>query len=218
MKRFLSIIMMMFFMSVSVIQVDAKIYKWRDENGKLHFTDDPSKIPAKKSKSLDIDSKSNKEKSTPQKTKKRVERSSEGGCEGFASTFVKTVNKKERAGWEGLIHPKVQSCITSQKEYFDYVSKKDMRRTIPSDYKVKCEKKAPSEAIPFEEAFTERMTYPIRPNHTVILDYKTGPNSGVTTFLQVLEKRGKWFYIIPCLTDFGLKEFREKNSRKKNEV
>jgi len=47
MKRFLSIIMMMFFMSVSVIQVDAKMYKWRDENGKLHFTDDPSKIPQK---------------------------------------------------------------------------------------------------------------------------------------------------------------------------
>ncbi|MEK9628971.1 MAG: DUF4124 domain-containing protein [Nitrospinota bacterium] len=24
---------------------EAKIYKWRDENGKLHFTDDPSKVP-----------------------------------------------------------------------------------------------------------------------------------------------------------------------------
>jgi len=210
MKRIITLTMFMLLVFVFSSNVDAKMYKWRDENGKLHFTDDPSKVPAGKSKSLDIDSKSNKEKSIPQKAKKRVERPTGGGCEGFASAFVKTVNKKERAGWEELLHPKVQSCITSQKEYFDHMSKKDMRRTIPSDHKVKCEKKAPSEAIPFEEAFTKRMTYPVRPNHSVILDYKIGPNSGVTTFLQVLEKRGKWFYIIPCLTDFGLKEFRAK--------
>mgnify|MGYP003795482979 CR=1 FL=1 len=45
MKRFFSIILMLFFMSVSAIQVDAKMYKWRDENGKLHFTDNPANIP-----------------------------------------------------------------------------------------------------------------------------------------------------------------------------
>ena len=28
-------------------QVDAKTYKWKDENGKLHFTDDPTKVPKK---------------------------------------------------------------------------------------------------------------------------------------------------------------------------
>lgn len=31
------------FVSVSVSE--AKVYKWRDENGKLHFTDDPRKLP-----------------------------------------------------------------------------------------------------------------------------------------------------------------------------
>ena len=33
---------------VPLPQVDAKTYKWRDENGKLHFTDDPTKVPKKK--------------------------------------------------------------------------------------------------------------------------------------------------------------------------
>jgi len=30
-------------------QVEAKTYNWRDENGTMHFTDDPTKIPRKKS-------------------------------------------------------------------------------------------------------------------------------------------------------------------------
>ena len=33
---------------VPLPQVDAKTYKWRDENGKLHFTDDFTKVPKKK--------------------------------------------------------------------------------------------------------------------------------------------------------------------------
>ena len=38
----------MLLLIVPLPQVDAKTYKWRDENGKLHFTDDPTKVPKKK--------------------------------------------------------------------------------------------------------------------------------------------------------------------------
>ena len=31
---------------------DAKIYKWKDENGKIHFTDSPEKIPFKYRKNI----------------------------------------------------------------------------------------------------------------------------------------------------------------------
>ncbi len=41
-------------MSVSVIQVDAKMYKWQDANGKRHFTDNPSKVPQEYRESNDL--------------------------------------------------------------------------------------------------------------------------------------------------------------------
>jgi hypothetical protein len=40
------------FVLVSV-PVHAKIYKWVDEKGKVHFTDDPTKIPKNKGRKID---------------------------------------------------------------------------------------------------------------------------------------------------------------------
>ncbi|MBC8282986.1 MAG: DUF4124 domain-containing protein [Nitrospinae bacterium] len=45
MFRFKLIIFGIALVLVSAHLSDATVYKWRDENGKLHFTDDPSKLP-----------------------------------------------------------------------------------------------------------------------------------------------------------------------------
>lgn len=42
----------MWFFILLVQPLDAKIYKWKDENGKTHFTDDSSKIPFKYRKNI----------------------------------------------------------------------------------------------------------------------------------------------------------------------
>lgn len=37
--------LLLFFALIWVVNADAAIYKWKDENGKLHFTDDPTRVP-----------------------------------------------------------------------------------------------------------------------------------------------------------------------------
>lgn len=36
---------LIFFALLWIVDADAAIYKWKDENGKTHFTDDPTKVP-----------------------------------------------------------------------------------------------------------------------------------------------------------------------------
>ena len=47
MKRLIPKILILILLFIFAVQVDAKMYKWRDENGKMHFTDDPTKVPQK---------------------------------------------------------------------------------------------------------------------------------------------------------------------------
>ena len=44
-RRTILILTMIFLVSGLVSFVEAAIYKWKDENGKTHFTDDPTKVP-----------------------------------------------------------------------------------------------------------------------------------------------------------------------------
>ncbi len=34
-------------LSLSAVQSEATVFKWRDDNGKIHFTDDPNRVPEK---------------------------------------------------------------------------------------------------------------------------------------------------------------------------
>lgn len=52
MNRVLSLCLAFALILVSADQSDAKMYKWKDENGKWHFTDDASKMPPNPSSSL----------------------------------------------------------------------------------------------------------------------------------------------------------------------
>ncbi|KMP11449.1 hypothetical protein UR09_03330 [Candidatus Nitromaritima sp. SCGC AAA799-A02] len=45
MNRIMSIFFAIVLILVSVDSIDAKTYKWKDEDGKWHFTDDASKVP-----------------------------------------------------------------------------------------------------------------------------------------------------------------------------
>ena len=35
----------LFFALIWVVDADAAIYKWKDDSGKIHFTDDPTNVP-----------------------------------------------------------------------------------------------------------------------------------------------------------------------------
>jgi uncharacterized protein DUF4124 len=52
-KSFIAILIIPLWFFILLVQpVDAKIYKWKDENGKTHFTDSPEKIPFKYRKNI----------------------------------------------------------------------------------------------------------------------------------------------------------------------
>jgi hypothetical protein len=52
MKKLFSILLIVALVFIHSSNVDAKIYKWKDAKGKVHFTDDPRKIPKKYRKKI----------------------------------------------------------------------------------------------------------------------------------------------------------------------
>jgi len=85
---------MIFLVSGLVSFVEAAIYKWKDENGKTHFTDDPTKVPeAFRKKPFIKGSKSRKETLNSRQKKAPDEEASDK--KGVAETENKEGDKQE---------------------------------------------------------------------------------------------------------------------------
>lgn len=129
-------------------------------------------------------------------------------CKKIATTYVEEINSKNRSRWEERLHPKVRSCIPGQTDYFDFLfSIKKKKPAIPADYDFKCEAINPSDPLAFEGA---KMIFLERPNYRMIIDYKTDkPNTFGSDIVEILRDKDKWYLILPCLTELGLKEHQK---------
>ena len=93
-RRTILILTMIFLVSGLVSFVEAAIYKWKDENGKTHFTDDPTKVPeAFRKKPFIKGSKSRKETLNSRQKKAPDEEASDK--KGVAETENKEGDKQE---------------------------------------------------------------------------------------------------------------------------
>jgi hypothetical protein len=87
----------LFFALLWVVDADAAIYKWKDENGKTHFTDDPTNVPeAYRQKPFLKGIQRQKEAPNSKKGKVQSEGDTSGEIEGVES------EKKEGDKQEGL--------------------------------------------------------------------------------------------------------------------
>ena len=93
-RRTILILTMIFLVSGLVSFVEAAIYKWKNENGKTHFTDDPTKVPeAFRKKPFIKGSKSRKETLNSRQKKAPDEEASDK--KGVAETENKEGDKQE---------------------------------------------------------------------------------------------------------------------------
>ena len=93
-RRTILILTMIFLVSGLVSFVEAAIYKWKDENSKTHFTDDPTKVPeAFRKKPFIKGSKSRKETLNSRQKKAPDEEASDK--KGVAETENKEGDKQE---------------------------------------------------------------------------------------------------------------------------
>ena len=93
-RRTILILTMIFLVSGLVSFVEAAIYKWKDENGKTHFTDDPTKVPeAFRKKPFIKGSKSRKE--TLNSGQKKAPDEEASDKKGVAETENKEGDKQE---------------------------------------------------------------------------------------------------------------------------
>jgi len=93
-RRTILTLAMIFLVGGPVLFADAAIYKWKDENGKTHFTDDPTKVPeAFRKKPFIKGSKSRKETLNSRQKKAPDEEASDKN--GVAETENKEGDKQE---------------------------------------------------------------------------------------------------------------------------
>ena len=99
-RRTILTLTMVFLVSGPVLFADAAIYKWKDENGKTHFTDNPTKVPeAFRKKPFIKNPKSRKEtpKARGKETQDKEASEKQATTEKPAETEIKEGDKQEAA-------------------------------------------------------------------------------------------------------------------------
>jgi hypothetical protein len=128
----------------------------------------------------------------------------------FVSAFVAAVNANDMIRLRKIVHPKCLDRITRKnKSFYDQTLGRDLRRTIPSNYKAVTTPVAADEPLPFEGM----MIYPIRPTNTVQIDFEKSANSVITLIRQVVVEDGNWWFVIPSPTAETMAKMREMKSR-----
>ncbi|MBT7179855.1 MAG: DUF4124 domain-containing protein [Nitrospina sp.] len=97
-RRTILTLTMVFLVSGPVLFADAAIYKWKDENGKTHFTDNPTKVPeAFRKKPFIKNPKSRKEtpKARGKETQDKEASEKQATTEKPAETEIKEGDKQE---------------------------------------------------------------------------------------------------------------------------
>lgn len=134
--------------------------------------------------------------------------------EVFAKEFVDAIRSKNVERREALLHPKSRDCIDSQsKPLFDWVFDRQLKYEIPDDYKVAVTP-IPAEKEPVSD---ERFDFPVRPTHQVQIDFKTGPNSGVTIVLLVVYDGTSWYEVMPCPSPGAISQFQEAEAKRREQ-
>ncbi len=89
--------MLIFFALLWIVDADAAIYKWKDENGKTHFTDDPTKVPEAFRKNPFV-----KGSTSRKETPKSKEKGSQGEGDETSEKKDPVENEAKEGGEEGL--------------------------------------------------------------------------------------------------------------------
>ena len=136
--------------------------------------------------------------------------------DAFVKAFVSAINAKDASKLKSLMHSKCRAAVTdANREFFDEMLKGDLDLEIPADYSITVTPIAPDDPLPF----TQMVTYPARPTHTVQIDYEESDTKGVTLIRWVVVEESGWWLCQPIPTAEAMAKRREmKNENRRRQA
>lgn len=125
----------------------------------------------------------------------------------FAAQYVAAFNSKDMARLQSLNLPQSRACITpANKDIYEWVMAMQTRDPVPANYMLSW--------IPVNEgnlkALADMEYFPAKPEHELHIDYQyPETNDGGQLVIWVVRQNGHWIGDFPCMTDHGIKNFRE---------
>ena len=113
----------------------------------------------------------------------------------FVVSVVEALNSKSLERRRALLHPKSLPCAgTEPDSFYRWMATRQFKDSVPPDYKWKVT------ALPADQPlmFADKFDYPVRPTHTLQLDYSLAPHGGKTMLLYIVRDANRWYEMTPC--------------------
>ena len=128
----------------------------------------------------------------------------------FVARYVAAVNAGSEDGIVALLHPATRACMDEASgDFFDYILANELKRSIPDTYRLTVTPVADDETL----LMAGMLGYPVRPSHTLQIDFDDGPYSGTTIISYAIDDGGLWHTVIGCPTPEAVAMFREARAR-----
>ena len=113
----------------------------------------------------------------------------------FVARVVEALNSKSLERRRALLHPKSLPCAGAAPDsFYSWVVARQSKDTVPANYRWKLTPMPADQPLPFADMFE----YPIRPTHTLQLDFVPAPWTAKTMLLQVVHESGRWYEMTAC--------------------
>ena len=123
----------------------------------------------------------------------------------FVTALVEAINGKSPERRKALLHPKSIPCMAGDAApFFDQILARQLREPVPANPRWSVRALPPDQPLMFADKFD----YPLRPTHTLQIDFEQGPARGRTFLLQVVRDGNTWREILPCPKPATLVEAR----------
>jgi hypothetical protein len=115
----------------------------------------------------------------------------------FVASVVDAINSKSPERRRALLHPKSQPCASLEPDsFFRIIVENQSKDTVPAKYRWKLTPVPPDEPL----MFAGQVDYPIRPTHTLQLEYQPEPYHGKVMLLYVVRDGNRWSEVLACAT------------------
>jgi hypothetical protein len=113
----------------------------------------------------------------------------------FVASIVDAINAKSPERRRALLHPRSLPCAGLEPDsFFRMIVDNQSKDTVPADYRWKLAPVPPDETL----IFAGQLDYPIRPSHTVQLEFQPRPYHGKVMLLYVVRDANRWFEVLAC--------------------
>lgn len=115
-------------------------------------------------------------------------------AQAFVEALVAAMNSKDAARRKALLHPDSLRCATADSDAFlEEQFARQARRPIPADITWSL-----TPAPPGQPLFADKLDYPVRPTHRLLLDFSSGAKRSTTMVLQLARYENSWREVSAC--------------------